>query len=105
MLFDMKTTFKYLLAAACAAPMILSGCQREIAPEGPATITVRIADNDGLTRTSYDQVEGKFAWTAGDEIAIHFKGGKYETFAVTPNTDPAKGTIVSSSTGGKVRND
>ena len=105
MLFDMKTTLKYLLAAACAAPMILSGCQREIAPEGPSKITVRIADNDDLTRTSYDQVEGKFAWTAGDEVALHFQGGKYETFAVTPNTDPATGTILSSSVGGKVRND
>ena len=102
---DMKTTFKYLLAAACAAPMILSGCQREVEFDAPAQITVRIADNDPQTRTSYDNLEGKFTWNEGDEIAIHFKGGKYETFAVSPNTDPVTGSVLSSSVGTKLRND
>ena len=102
---DMKTTYKYLLAAACAAPMILSGCQREVEFDTPANITVRIADNDPQTRTSYDNLEGKFTWNEGDEIAIHFKGGKYETFAVSPNTDPVTGSVLSSSVGTKLRND
>jgi len=105
MMFDMKTTFKYLLAAACAAPMILSGCQREVEFDTPAKINVRIADNDPQTRTSYDNLEGKFTWNEGDEIAIHYQGGKYETYAVSPNSDPTTGSVISSSVGGKVRND
>ena len=39
MMIDMKNTFKYLLAAVCAAPMILSGCQREVEFDAPAQIT------------------------------------------------------------------
>ena len=105
MIINMKTTYKYLLAAVCAAPMILSGCQREIEFDAPANITARIADNDPQTRTSYDNLEGKFTWNEGDEIAIHFKGGKYETFAVSPNTDPVTGSVLSSSVGTKLRND
>ena len=106
MMIDMKNTFKYLLAAVCAAPMILSGCQREVElDDAPARITVRIADNDPQTRTSYDNLEGKFTWNEGDEIAIHHVGGKYETFAVSPNSDPTTGSVISSTVAGKVRND
>ncbi len=85
--------------------MILTSCQREIVPEGPTKINVRIADNDAETRTSYDNLEGKFTWNAGDEIAIHYKGGKYETYAVSPNSDPVTGSVLSSSVGTKLRND
>ena len=104
MKFAMKKTIKFFLAAVCAAPMILSGCQREFVPEAPAKINVRIADNDDQTRTSYDNVQGKFTWTEGDEVALYLKNWGYETFALTVDEDDASlASILSSSVGTHIR--
>lgn len=100
----MKKKLTNMLAALCAAPVLFSGCQNELVPDGPQKVAVRIADA-GQTRTSYDNVEGKFAWSEGDEIALHYQNGKYETYTVSVNSDPATGSIISSTVGGKVRND
>ena len=100
----MKNTFKYMLAAVCAAPVLFSGCQSEAVPEGSQKVTVRIADVSGQTRTTYDNLEGKFAWSEGDEVALYLKNWGYETFALTvDSSDPAQASILSSSVGTHIR--
>ena len=80
---------------------LTTGCQRAVPDSGtPDHFPVRIADGIDDTRASYDNTQGKFAWDEGDQIAIHFNDGHYETYEVTPNAgDPSVGTVTTTPTG------
>lgn len=54
------------------------------------------------TKVSFDSIDGKFAWTTGDEIAVWYTDGStgsYSTFTVNPED----GSVVASSTAGNYR--
>ena len=66
-----------------AAAMLLAGCQREGLSPSSDVLTAVI---EGIgTKTSYDSIEGKFVWSEGDEIAIHYSDGNYASYEVASN--------------------
>jgi len=92
----MKRNLTIILAGA--ALLALAGCSREPLAEEPGTevLNAEIVD-EALTRTSYDGTTGKFAWTAGDKIALYLvkegQNPRTQETKVTPTTD-RKGTFV-----------
>lgn len=82
-MLQMKNKTILLIAAAAAVVM---GCRQEeeLSPQKMEGTILTARIENGVTRTSYDSVEGKFAWNGGDEIAIHYSNGSYETLAVNP---------------------
>ena len=71
----------FLLLSLCTT--IFSGCQQEgITQSGEETLTAYIEGTG--TKTSYDSIEGKFIWSAGDQIAIHFTTTGFATYDVNP---------------------
>ena len=80
----MKSILKYTLLLLGPAALLLSGCELEQAPEWdePAPLTAGIepsAEVTADTKTSYDSEVGKFIWSEGDQIAIHYSNGEYVT--------------------------
>ena len=96
----MKTRIdRYILMAVCAV-LASTGCEREIdMPSEQGILTVRIADEYVTTRTSYSNFVGKFQWDEGDEIIVPYADDRTKVFCITPGTDPATGTILSSTKG------
>lgn len=80
------------LFAACTQNDVFQGTI------GDGVLTARI--EGAVTKTSYDSIEGKFAWTEGDEIALHYTTGGYTTYAVNP-TD---GSVNAAATATNYRN-
>lgn len=93
-----KTT-KYLVAAMPAI-LLFAGCGQELpdVPEGDLPlITASIADETLDTRAAYDNADGKFEWTEGDQIKVPYAGNRVETYDIIVNaSDPSKATILSS---------
>ena len=97
-----KTT-KYL-AAVIPAILLFTGCGQELPDFQDATdqvlLTASIADETTSTRASYDNVFGKFEWTAGDKIVVPYAGTpsiRVETYELEVfSTDFTKATILSS---------
>ena len=80
----MKSLLKYTLLLLGPAVLLLSGCELEQAPEWdePAPLSAGIepsAEVTADTKTSYDSEVGKFIWSEGDQIAIHYSNGEYVT--------------------------
>ena len=89
------------LAAGAAALLALASCSREQIVDADESF------DDGVqhayivaptgTRTDFDSYVGKFAWSEGDQIAIHLSDGAFyatgvnaETGAFTCSTTPSK---------------
>ena len=101
----MRTSINsYILLTACAVLAAATGCEREIDMSGdPEVLTVRIADKYVTTRASYSNYVGKFQWDEGDEIIVPYGDDRTKVFSITPGTDPATGTILSSTKGTGLR--
>lgn len=105
----MKTnSAKHLLTAVPAILLLAAGCSQEF-PEIPSNsdqqlMTVRIVDEPLDTRASYDNILGKFKWTAGDQIKVPYLNDRVETYDIVVNSDtPSVATILSSIKGDDVR--
>lgn len=79
----MKTTYKYLLLAGLV--VLAASCEKEIEKESPADATTGkmitetiSAQIDDATKATVD-ADAKFAWTVGDNIAVHVSNGTYVT--------------------------
>ena len=88
-----------LLAGALLT--LLASCNQEEILKGTSTKEgVLQARLEGpLTKTSFDNVEGKLSWTEGDKIAVHFNTGEFGEFVVSP----ADGTVEVSSSSAHYR--
>ena len=97
----MKSLLKYTLLLFCGCAVLMpAGCGKQplddidtpqdvidaknpadVAPDvtpGTETLTVSIEPSGSIaTKTTYDSVDGKFAWSEGDWIAIHYSNGEY----------------------------
>ena len=76
-----------------AALLLLAACGKDLPPEPGAgeqppvaqnfdTLDARIEPAEQIsvdTKTSYDSEVGKFIWSEGDQIAIHYSNGEYVT--------------------------
>ncbi len=83
----------------CSAVTMSVGCQREIlSPSGADVLKAVIEKAD--TKVSFDSSAGKFVWTDGDEIAIHFSNGDFTDYPVNPDD----GAVSVSSTNDRQRN-
>lgn len=75
----------HLILLTGAVLTLLASCTQNDVFQGAAGDGVLTARIEGtVTKTSYDSIEGKFAWTAGDEIALHYTTGGYTTYSVNP---------------------
>ena len=91
----------HLILLTGAVLTFLSACTQNDVFQGAAGDGVLTARIEGtVTKTSYDSIEGKFAWTAGDEIALHYTTGGYTTYAV----NPADGSVNAAATATNYRN-
>lgn len=88
---------KLLIILATSSLSLLVACQKEgvtSGPEGQAqqglSVTALIEsgsqDAQSGTKATYDSFKGKFVWSEGDRIAIHYTNGSYVTATVEPAT-------------------
>ena len=79
---DMK---RYVFGIILLSGLAILACNRQ-EEEKPVAggLTAHIVNLE--TRTSYDSYVGKFAWSAGDRIALHLTNGTYYQAEVTPVT-------------------
>lgn len=87
-----------LILLAGAVLFLFAGCTREVFREDTrdGALLARI-EGGRDTKVSFDSIEGKFAWTAGDEIAVWYTNGTGGSFT-NLSVNPADGAVVSSST-------
>ena len=67
----------------------LTGCSKEADnPVGLETEgdLLALIEPDTQTKTNYDSIEGKFVWTEGDQLALHYNDGSYKEVAVNAST-------------------
>lgn len=75
------TTRNIIIAAGA---ILLSACtQTEVDPSG-GVLTARLEQTEPETRASFDDVDGKMAWTAGDKVAVYV-GNAYQEAEITPS--------------------
>ena len=104
-----KMTNRYIVTFLSAVLLLGTGCQREFpGMETDDNLTIRIADVELNTKTSYDSFDGKFAWDEGDQVALFFSSssgsGQYWDYTVeVDQTNPAVATILASSAKFKTR--
>ena len=100
-----KMTNRYIVTFLSAVLLLGTGCQREFpGMETDDNLTIRIADAELNTKTSYDSHDGKFAWDAGDQVALYFSDGYFYNYTVELNgSDRSVATILASSARGKTR--
>lgn len=104
-----KMTNRYIVTFLSAVLLLGTGCQREFpGMESDDNLTIRIADAELNTKTSYDSHDGKFAWDAGDQVALFFSSnsgpGQFWDYTVeVDQTNPAIATILASSARFKTR--
>jgi hypothetical protein len=100
-----KMTNRYIVTFLSAVLLLGTGCQREFpGMESDDNLTIRIADAELNTKTSYDSHDGKFAWDAGDQVALYFSDGYFYNYTVELNgSDRSVATILASSARGKTR--
>ena len=100
-----KMTNRYIVTFLSAILLLGAGCQREFpGMDTDGNLTIRIADVTLNTKTSYDSYDGKFAWDAGDQVALYFTNYGYQDYTVeVDQSNPAVATILVSSTRTKTR--
>ena len=83
----MKTTYKYLLLAGLV--VLAASCEKEIEKESPADATTGkmitetiSAQIEGETKATVD-ADAKFAWSLGDNIAVHVTKGDSHLYVDT----------------------
>ncbi len=98
-------TNRYIVTFLSAVLLLGTGCQREFPGlDTDDNLTIRIADAELNTKTSYDSHDGKFAWDAGDQVALYFSDGKFYNYTVELNgSDRSVATILASSARFKTR--
>ena len=100
----MKTSVQISMMTAVSAVLLFTaGCQQETdAPARDHVLSARIADDPGLTRTSFGNYDGKFRWDEGDEIIVPY-ADRVATYGIKPDTDPVTGTVLASTVGSNFR--
>lgn len=83
----MKTIYKYMLLAGLV--VLAASCEKEIEKESPADATTGkmitetiSAQIEGETKATVD-ADAKFAWTVGDNIAVHVSKGDSHAYVAT----------------------
>lgn len=93
----MKNLFSFIAASAV---LIVCSCSREpllpeasdaSCPEGYYVEEI-VADypRNPDTRTAFNEVTGRFAWSQGDELAFHLSNGEYTVAEIDPATSKVK---------------
>ena len=96
----MKHLFNFLSFAAIAV-MTMVSCNKELetpdygadpaCPEGYYVEELTaVYPHDPETRTAFNETTGRFAWTAGDELAFHLTNGEYVAAPIDPATGKVK---------------
>jgi hypothetical protein len=95
------TNNKTFLLISATLALLFSGCAKEMPFSRTAESGVLVARIEGAlaTRTSFDNSEGKFTWTDGDMLAVHYSNGSYTTYPV----NPSDGTVLASVPPGATR--
>ena len=80
---------KTLFLAACGLA-ILFGCTKEQQSNNDPIVQGHhayiVQDDEADTRTDFDNFSGDFAWSQGDQIAIHYTDGSYRSETVDYKT-------------------
>lgn len=96
----MKKVFLFVTAVIAAVTML--SCNKEIetpmqgvsdpaCPEGYYVEELTaVYPHDPETRTAFNETTGRFAWTAGDELAFHLSNGEYVAAPIDPATGKVK---------------
>jgi hypothetical protein len=74
---------RYILSAALALSL-LPGCVKELGSNSGKTTLRAVIENENETKVSFD-VDGKFAWNTGDQIAVYV-GSAFQNAVVEPTT-------------------
>ena len=109
-MMNMRKTYtingRFLSALILGAAALVSGCGKEAAPapETPDSPQDRVSltcliEGRSATKTTYDGLEGTFAWSDADPVAIHFAGRTY----VSGTIDPANGEVSFTAPEGRFR--
>lgn len=96
----MKKIIHFALLAATSVIALVS-CNKEIetpdlgtdaaCPEGYYVEELTaVYPRDPETRTAFNETTGRFAWTAGDELAFHLSNGEYVAAPIDPATGKVK---------------
>lgn len=96
----MKKIIHFALLAATSVIALVS-CNKEIetpdlgtdaaCPEGYYVEELTaVYPHDPETRTAFNETTGRFAWTAGDELAFHLSNGEYVAAPIDPATGKVK---------------
>lgn len=88
------TNNKTFLLISVTIVLLISGCAKETPFSRTAESGVLVARIEGAlaTKTNFDNSEGKFTWTDGDMLAVHYSNGSYTTYPV----DPSDGKVLAS---------
>ena len=87
MLPEMKKKFLFIFAGVLS---FATACQKEAdIQHSHLRLSTVVEPMDLTTKTTYDSIEGKFEWTEGDKIALHYTTGFYYETSI----DAANGKI------------